>query len=328
MAIWVAGRRVYVNTQRTQTVKICTPQNVRGQYEKYHRIDPPNTLPQREMELRVSRFTTLADLETWLRTDRKAYREQQNEVYAAGGGVPVSIPEEDELDDSPEAEDFPLQESPEPEVGGAVAEVLDLLGSARYSPDEDPWLPTGKNVVEKAIDQLVQDFIRFPYLHRVEHSIHAELFRLMMSAPELAPRVPLGNDLATTQLVHKEWPETVARDRNRRGNFDLAVLTPDLLKGCPSIRAFREGHLHAPIVIEMGLDYDAEHLAGDAKKMINSKPKHAYLVHLVRELPREPAAEQIVLGMEAKFGIKTAYAWMAGGEGVVKLVNDKTITDV
>lgn len=105
------------------------------------------------------------------------------------------------------------------------------------------------------------------------------------------------------------------------------MLTPDLLKGCPSIRAFREGHLHAPIVIEMGLDYDAEHLAGDAKKMINSKPKHAYLVHLVRELPREPAAEQIVLGMEAKFGIKTAYAWIAGGVSVVKLVNDKTITE-
>jgi hypothetical protein len=79
------------------------------------------------MELRVSRFTSLADLEQWLRTDRKAYREQQNECYAAGGGAPVTIPEEDELDDSPESEGFPTEESPEPDLGGAVAEVLDLL---------------------------------------------------------------------------------------------------------------------------------------------------------------------------------------------------------
>jgi hypothetical protein len=328
--VWVEGRRVYVNTQGTQTVKICTPQNIRGQYEKYYRIRRLNALSQQEMELRVQRFSSLVDLEHWLRTDRKAYREPQNEVSAAGGGPAVSISEDEEVDWEDEVEDLedsPSREIPEPEVGGAVAEVLDLLSSARYTPDDDPWLPKGKDLVEKAIDQLVQEFIHFPYLHRVEHSIHAELFRLMMSAPELAQRVALGNTMAKTQLVHKEWPESVAREGNRRGNFDLAVLTPELLKGCPSLSAFREGRLHAPIVIEMGLDYDAEHLAGDAKKMINSKPKHAYLVHLVRELPREPVAEQIVLGIEEKSGIKTAYAWVAGGQCIVKLVNDKTLTE-
>jgi hypothetical protein len=39
-------------------------------------------------------------------------------------------------------------------------------------------------------------------------------------------------------------------------------------------------------VIEIGLDYDAEHLANDAKKLINSKPRHGYLIHLVREFAR------------------------------------------
>jgi hypothetical protein len=181
--------------------------------------------------------------------------------------------------------------------------------------------------VEQSINRLVKEFLESPYLHRREHSLHAELFNIMMSHAELAQRVPLGNCMAKTQLVHKEWPESIARDGSRRGNFDLVVLTPELLKGCPSIRAFREGHLHAPIVIEMGLDYDAEHLAGDAKKLINSKPKHGYLIHLVRELPREPIAEQIILGIEPRFEIKTAYAWMAGGKAAVKFLDEKSILE-
>jgi hypothetical protein len=90
---------------------------------------------------------------------------------------------------------------------------------------------------------------------------------------------------------------------------------------------FREGHLQAPIVIEVGLDYNAEHLARDAKKLINSKPKHGYLVHLVREVPREASAEQIILGIESKFGIKTAYAWTAGRQTAVKRVNDSSISE-
>ncbi len=335
MPVWVAGRQVYVNTQRTQTVKICTPQNMRGAYEKYYRIEPPRVLPQQQMELTVSRFTTLAALEQWLVSDRKAHRESQNEVPGASPfnpivtsvdparGTPPGAPDPPPVNDDDERE----YEVPEPEVSRNVAEVLDLLSSARYSPDDDSWLPNAKALVERSIDSLVHDFLQFPYLHRVEHSIHAELFHIMMSHEELAQRVPLGNELAKTKLVHKEWPENVARQGNRRGNFDLTVLTPQLLRGCPSIRAFRDGHLHAPIVIEMGLDYNAHHLAGDAKKLINSKPKHGYLIHLVRELPREPVAEQIILGIEAKFGIKTAYAWTAGGQAAVKFVNDKAITE-
>lgn len=281
MPIWVAGRQVYVNTQRTQTVKICTAQNTRGVYEKYYRIEPPHVLPQQQMELTVSRFAAIVDLEEWLRNDRKAQREPQHEVRATVVGPPSLPP-----DLSPEMEDDEGDdEASESEAAGAVAEVLDLLSSARYSPEEDSWLPQATALVEQSIDQLVREFLQFPYLHRVEHSIHAELFHIMMSHPELARRVPLGDDLAKTQLVHKEWPESVARQSNRRGNFDLAVLSPQLLKGCPSIRAFRGGHLHAPIVIEMGLDYDAEHLAGDAKKLINSRPKHGYLIHFVREFP-------------------------------------------
>lgn len=315
MAIRVAGRLVFVNTQRTQTVKVCTPQNRRGVYEKYYRIEPPYVLIQQQMESTVSQFDSLVDLEQWLVNDRKAHREPEKEVRppARPSVVDESI---DGIDDIAV-----------PEVGGAVAEVLDLLSSERYSPDDDPWLPGAKGLVEGGIDHLVREFLDCPYLHRVEHSIHAQLFHILMSHQELAQRVSLGNDLAKTQLIHKEWPESIAREGKGRGQFDLAVLSPQLLRGCPSISAFRGGHLHAPIVIEMGLDYDAEHLARDAQKLMNSKPKHGYLIHLVRESARERSAEEIILGIEARFGIKTAYAWTAGGQSAFKLVNDRSITE-
>jgi len=80
-------------------------------------------------------------------------------------------------------------------------------------------------------------------------------------------------------------------------------------------------------VIEIGLDYDAQHLAADAKKLLNSKPKHGYLVHLVRERPREASAEQILLGMESKFNIRTAYAWIGGRQTAFKLIGDNSITE-
>jgi len=315
MAVRVADRLVFVNTQRTQTVKICTPQNTRGVYEKYYRIEPPYVLPQQQMESTVSQFDSIADLEQWLINDRKAYREPDNEVR----------PTVKQLIGDTSASG--INDVQGPEVREAVAEVLELLNPDRYSPDEDPWLPQAANLVEESIDHLVKEFLDFPYLHRVEHSIHAQLFHILISHKELAQRVVLGDGFAETQLIHKEWPESVARESNRRGNFDLAVLSPQLIKACPSISAFRSGHLDAPIVIEMGLDYDAEHLARDAQKLINSKPKHGYLIHLVRELPRERSAEKILLGIETRFAIKTAYAWTAIGQSAFKLINDRSITE-
>jgi hypothetical protein len=329
MTILVADRRVYINTKQTQTVKICTARSRQGQYEKYYRIYPPHVLEPQEMARAISRFRTLLDLEQWLVNDRRAHRETEHEVRSA---IKVESPVRAVSPTLPAVIeptiDFAHEKEPEEpvEVRNDVADVLDLLSTEKYSPDEDAWLTGAKDAVERSIDRLLQEFIEYPYLHRKEHSIHAQLFWIMMLAPELTQRVSLGDNLGVTQLVHKEWPESIGRDGNRRGNFDLVVLSPKLLGGCSSIQSFTEGRLQAPIVIEMGLDYDAEHLAGDAKKLINSKPTHGYLIHLVRELPRESAAEQILLRIEAKFGIKTAYCWKAGGQTVFKRVNDKNIS--
>lgn len=212
------------------------------------------------------------------------------------------------------------------EFSGSVAKMLGLSGSVKYSPDDDLWISKTKNLVEQSIDYFVKEFIDFPYLHRVEHSIHVQLYSIMMKHQELAQRVTLGDNLGVTQLVHKEWP-IFTKSGDLRGYFDLAILSPKLLKECPSLEAFRKGHLQAPIVIEIGLDYNARHLSNDAKKLINSKPTQGYLIHLVREFPREPEAEKIVLDIEAESGIKIAYAWKAREQIAYKGVNDRTITE-
>jgi hypothetical protein len=80
MPVRIADRLVYVNTQDTQTVEICTAQNVQGQYEKYYRILPPRTLPQPTMERRLQGFQSIADLEKWLVDGLEARRESKHEV--------------------------------------------------------------------------------------------------------------------------------------------------------------------------------------------------------------------------------------------------------
>jgi hypothetical protein len=327
MAVWVGNRKVFVNTMGTQTVKICTAQNVQGQYEKYYRIRPPSTLPQPTMVGRVQGFQSIADLEKWLINDRKASREPQNEVKGEVTScplppVPLELPGEEEEDDD-ETAFVP------PETTDILSEILGLVAPSAYSPDTDAWLPQAKESAEGAINTLVQEFIEFPYLHRVEHSIHARLFALLASSPHLSGQHPIGHNFGITQLIHKEWPETIPREikGNRRGNFDLVVLSPCLLASCVGIDLFLDGRLPAPIVIEMGLDYDGTHLANDAKKLINSKPKHGYLVHLLRDIPLDPSTEQIILGIEAKTGIRTAYANVTGNHRTFKLVTEDGIVE-
>ena len=80
MPLCVEGRMVYINTNGTQTVKICTPDNTRGKYEKYYRISTPLALSQTRIKETIRNFTRLDDLEKWLIEDRKAQREPRDEV--------------------------------------------------------------------------------------------------------------------------------------------------------------------------------------------------------------------------------------------------------
>jgi hypothetical protein len=166
-------------------------------------------------------------------------------------------------------------------------------------------------LVELAIDDLVSSYIRHPFLHRVEHSLHAQLFQLLTTIPALNETYELGGTGYRTGLVHKEWPETLGRASKakngrppRRGNFDLAVLAPSQLAAVTSLEQFTRGTIQAPIVIELGLGYGDSHLTGDIEKLQSSQVPHAYLIHFSHVPSRKhDLTEQAVLGVKAPLQI-------------------------
>lgn len=190
---------------------------------------------------------------------------------------------------------------------------------------DDEWFDSARRVVEVAIDSLVLEFIDFPYLHRVEHSLHARLYGILAAHPIFAHLLPIGDTGYSTQPVHKEWPETTAREAKagRRGNFDLAILSRRQLESA-TLDDFREGRIAAAIVIEMGLDYGFDHLNQDHDKLINSNVSAGYLVDLVRKRPADDRTEHLVLNPNAN--VKTAYARHAPtGECVYKTVGESEL---
>lgn len=184
-----------------------------------------------------------------------------------------------------------------------------------FSDDRGEWLRHATAAVERALRSLVDDFRSAPHLHRVEHSLHAELFSLLRRERELAGVHPLL-DGGRTQLVHKEWPETYVRHsagKDSRGLFDLVVLDPEQLARA-SAAQFLDGRIEPPIAIEVGLDYGQQHLEQDVSKMQNSYVRSPYLLHLSRRPVRQP---QVLEGFLDELGrpFRTAYAQVttAGG---------------
>lgn len=186
------------------------------------------------------------------------------------------------------------------------------------------WEIAAREATESAINQLAQEFIENPYLHRVEHSIHCRLYQLMSTIPPLDQRLTFGSWL--TQPIHKEWPEYLSRPErgNRRGNFDLVVLSPQAVAAA-SLNDFRSGEIRPCIAIEMGLDYGQSHLAGDIHKFRNSRIRDSYLVHLSR--PDAPdsdgSAESLLLGCE----FKSVYVKHLGDRVRFKLLGDSAIQE-
>jgi hypothetical protein len=187
------------------------------------------------------------------------------------------------------------------------------------------WLAAAVNVVEQAIDAFVDEFMEFPYLHRREQSLHTQLFYTMMKHYKLAERFKM-RDGQTIQLIHKEWPETIAETGHKKGNFDMVVLSPASIQACPSVNDFDT--IPAPIVIEMGLDYyegQTRHLSIDKQKLQHSEVPHGYLIHLVRSGP-DTAAEQIIKNTAFDKNIKIAYVAYSSGNISYKHLNDKGIS--
>ncbi len=181
--------------------------------------------------------------------------------------------------------------------------------------------------VESSIDKLVDGFIYKKWHHRVEHSLHCELFGLLKEFPIL--RTTISGKNFSTQLVHKEWPEPKPRpNHNRRGNFDLAILQPH---DCTEdVHHFRYGKLPVAVAIEVGLNYELEHLLGDVHKLRHSDIPACYLIHFATEHGRdqEGVLHEVarLIAAESRSRIKIAYADF--GVHKMRKLSESAITDI
>jgi hypothetical protein len=282
----IGDRKIFIHTQHTQTIKICTTANSRGEYKKYYRISPGNVINNENFDS-LKNSDSLTDLEDIIIKNFKGKREKTREYK------PTII-------------------------------------KPSYNPSGDTELERIKQEVEKAIDLFIDEFIKTPYLHRVEHSIHTQLFHIMMGNSYLSQQVVLGDGKTKTSLVHKEWPWPI-KDKIRRATFDFAVLTQDYLdKDCRSIKEFHKGASCPPIIIEIGLDYGYGHLKKDNDKLIKflNQGYIGYLIHLERKGNKKSNIENVITKptQPTKGGIiKTAYALITDKINRCKHINDVSI---
>ena len=199
------------------------------------------------------------------------------------------------------------------------------------APTNDAWVSDAVPLVEDAISSLVDRFVSAPYLHRVEHSFHAELISELRKHDKLRACVEIGASGLTTQLIHKEWPETVVRGGRgktveRRGLFDVVVLAPAQFEQV-TLEQFLQGRIEPPIVIEVGLDYGLKHINGDIDKLLTSNVPHPYLIHLSRIGPRVEAVEDRINGIATSAPrLQVAYVHHGTGGVAVKRLNDSAVS--
>jgi len=263
MIIYVCGRKVKsLDGTQSQTVNVYTKEGIHGEYDWIIRFREPFVTGEM---LAAQKFSSI---EKFIITLQRQYHGQVEQN-------PIRHREQDQIQNQSASEGHQFEFV----TGPATARR-----PVRNQPERKPgaWHKEARCVVENAINQLALQFVRFPYMHRVEHSLHCELFRILTSNRLLGQCYRIGN--WNTQPVHKEWPEYVPRPEkgNRRGNFDLAVLTPEDLREA-SLEDFRDGRIRPAIAIEIGLDYDLKHLLADSAKLKNSGIADSYLVHLVRQ---------------------------------------------
>jgi len=186
---------------------------------------------------------------------------------------------------------------------------------------------TVRDILETAIDSLVDNFSREPYIHRCEHSIHCELYTMLVVHRVLQGVYPLqGVDHRKTTLIHKEWPETIARPekKGRRGNFDLVILNPEDIPR-HTVKHFTAGRIRPVFVVEMGLNYKIDHLKNDNVKLANSGCGDGYLVHLWQPHKRIHPAEIDRLQTWCRDKCKVAVAVFTSDGIMVKHLKEMTL---
>jgi len=188
------------------------------------------------------------------------------------------------------------------------------------------WEDRAIFAVEESIDNLITDFIQAPYLHRVEQSIHCELYRLLANHRILSSFYPL-KDGQFTQCIHKEWPAQLNSETAvNRGHFDFSIISPKELKQCYA-EDFENGRVNPLIAVEMGFKAVLHHLREDYRKLVNSNcSRHRYLVHILRNNMPDNQSDLEEFIAKINDETKVAYASVSP-EGAVryKLLNDDSV---
>ena len=284
--IEVGGQRVKIVTgSRTQTVRVLTAAGHNGSYEAVWRLAPPFVTAE---IIDAREFSSTTDMGAWLEAERGAVREEGDSLAGPSATPPKPATVE------------------QPAHGDTV------------------WFRAAVAATERAISELALEFIEQPYMHRVEHSLHCRLFELMSAQQAFRHSIRVGNWL--TQPIHKEWPEYIARPENgnRRGAFDLAVISPEVDKPLRVVD-FCEGRIRPCIAVELGLNYGYSHLDGDRRKFSNSKMEHGYLVHFARVEAGAPdeAVERLVEATP-----RAVYVHHVGNRARVRLLGESEVREV
>jgi len=297
MIVFSCGRKIKIkNGTKTQTVNIYTKDRIHGQYDYIIRVSGVNNFVNGR-EIEDKSFKKINELIEYL----KEYH------Y----GIVEKSPQNKSFENYNDYKTSNIRTSNHTEFG------------------KDSWIKEAIPESERIINSFLKKFIDFPYLHRVEHSIHCDLYNMLINNDIFNKKIKLADQ--TIQILHKEWPEYIPRENknNRRGNFDLAILSPKNIKD-KSINDFIYGRIEAPIVIEMGLNYRINHFTEDFKKLKNSNVYRGYLLHLVRkEVVDDNSIEPLLLKIEEQYkNIKIGYVKHIPNGIRYKLINGKEMSAV
>lgn len=158
-------------------------------------------------------------------------------------------------------------------------------------PTDTKWGKAVEANVYEAIEELICRFLRYPQMHRVEHSLHCELYQILIEREVFSGFQNVGK--TKTRLVQKEWPEVrPSGESSTRGQYDLSILAPG---GDSSSVDFRFGRIVPAFAIELGLNYGKQHLANDYEKLkvVLKDSVKGILVHFANAHSDQSAVEAL-----------------------------------
>ena len=260
------GRKVKIGKgSKTQTVNICTKDNVHGLYDYIIRFRPPSI---NEDILNSIRAESVEELVRHLEEQYDGIVEEYSENYEPlnkGSAYKRHVKKKDSI--PPVVQAFPDQ------------------------PKKMPKKSSEKSVQIEKVREISQrfslEFIKNPYLCYTEHGLHARFYMMFYNALSAQERYfNWGKNKVCT--VQKEYPTAGHLGRSRRQNWDISVIKtpPQSIK-----KQHSYDYLRLAAVVEFGLNERKEHLMNDVERICHADANvdQGFIIHLYRI--SEPGAQ-------------------------------------